>query len=56
MYAHGKQYNNVKELEASIYKEWDEIPLETLQNLNESMSKRLFDVVLAHGGYTNENK
>lgn len=52
VYGGGRQYNNKRELEAAITRQWAEIPHEHLQNLIESMRRRIFEVILKRGGYT----
>jgi len=51
VYRHGRQYNSLVELEAAIRHEWEAIPIETLHNLNQSMKRRIFDVVYNHGKF-----
>jgi len=52
VYAHGRQYRSKVELEAAIHAEWANIPLSTLRNLTNSMKNRIFEVIMAQGGYT----
>ncbi|OXA36697.1 Transposable element Tc3 transposase [Folsomia candida] len=51
-YGHGRQYGIKRELEQAIHQEWANIPIETLRNLTDSMKRRIFEVILAHGGFT----
>lgn len=39
-------------LKEAIVSSWDEIELETCQNLIKSMKNRIFDVIVGHGGHT----
>lgn len=52
VYAHGKQYGNVRDLKAAILNAWYNIPSETLLNLLHSMKNRIFKVILGHGKFT----
>ncbi|OXA54337.1 Transposable element Tc3 transposase [Folsomia candida] len=52
VYSHGRQYRTKQELERQIHEEWANIPLETLQNLNDSMKRRIFELILIQGGFT----
>ena len=52
VYAHGKQYDNVRELEAAIYREWANIPQQICQTLTDSMKNRVFQVILKQGKFT----
>ncbi|OXA36700.1 Transposable element Tc3 transposase [Folsomia candida] len=51
VYAHGKQYANIRELELAIHAEWAKIPLEVLQTLTDSMKNRIFEVILNQGEF-----
>ncbi len=52
VYTHGKQYSSVTELQESVIREWNNIPLDVLQNLINSMNNRIFEVILKSGGHT----
>lgn len=52
VYAHGKQYSSKQELERAIHDEWAKIPTATLRTLNDSIKRRIFEVIVARGGYT----
>lgn len=49
VYAHGRQFNNVSELEKKIYEEWEAISQDYLQTLVNSMPNRIFKTIYAHG-------
>lgn len=49
IYANNKQYENVASLKTAIIKAWNEIEQETVDNLVNSMSKRIFDVISVKG-------
>ncbi len=53
VYKDCRQYNNVDDLKRAILDAWRRVPLSTLQNLVDSMPRRLLDVVAARGGTTN---
>ncbi|OXA38618.1 Transposable element Tc3 transposase [Folsomia candida] len=46
VYSHGRQYRTKQELERQIHEGWANIPLETLQNFNDSMKRRIFELIL----------
>lgn len=50
VYAHGRQFHTVDELERTIYAEWDAIPQDFLKKLINSMPNRIFKTILNHGG------
>lgn len=50
VYAAGKQYNTLDELELAVRKAWDDIDITTLRKHVLSMPKRCREVVKAHGG------
>ena len=52
VYRGGRQFKNSLELKNRIRGAWQEISIETLQNLINSMPKRMFDVVLNKGKQT----
>src|SRR5438270_911855 len=45
VYQHGKQYDNLGELKSAINKEWNGTLKEMLTSLNQSMPRRIFDVI-----------
>lgn len=49
VYAGGRQFGTVQELEVAVRTAWREIRLETLETLVNSMPKRLFDVARRNG-------
>ena len=51
VYARGRQYSNVNELRLAIQLAWNNISLETLRNLINSMKNRIFQVVYNRGGF-----
>ncbi|KAH9105496.1 hypothetical protein AeMF1_018708 [Aphanomyces euteiches] len=52
VYADGKQYDSLDELKSSIEREWEKIPISTLENLVASMPRRCIGVIQANGGIT----
>ncbi|GAB0096980.1 hypothetical protein DMENIID0001_125670 [Sergentomyia squamirostris] len=46
------EFNNTSDLKAAIIKAWEEIEQETITNLIQSMSKRIFEVIRKNGGLT----
>ncbi|KAG6604479.1 putative retroelement [Phytophthora cinnamomi] len=52
VYAHGRQYHNVADLEAAIMAAWDAIQLDYLLKLVESMPRRCLAVIKKKGGLT----
>lgn len=53
VYANGKQYGTVNELKLAILEAWDACPQNYLENLVNSMPKRIFEVIKNHGDKTN---
>lgn len=49
VYSKGRQFKSVSELKARITQSWDQLPVETLQNLVKSMPHRIFEVILSKG-------
>lgn len=45
VYAHGRQFATVAELERTIYEEWNALPQDYLRKLIESMSNRIFNTI-----------
>ncbi|GMF29672.1 unnamed protein product [Phytophthora fragariaefolia] len=52
VYAHGRQYQNVADLEAAIMAAWDAIQLDYLLTLVEFMPRRCLAVIKKKGGLT----
>jgi len=52
VYAHGRQYNTLRELKTAIQAAWAKLSLDTLRNLINSMKNRVFEVILNGGGIT----
>lgn len=52
VFHHGRQYTSIKVLKEAIIEEWKKIDLETIQNLVNSMPRRLQEVINNHGGHT----
>ncbi|CAF1011341.1 unnamed protein product, partial [Rotaria magnacalcarata] len=53
VYAGGKQFRTKKQLKTTIIKSWEEITIEQLRALVESMPERIFEVVKLNGAKTN---
>jgi len=51
VYAHGKQYDTKRELKEAIHKEWENISLETLRKLTDSMPNRIHETILKQGKF-----
>ncbi len=49
VYANGRQFNSVPELQAEIIKSWDLIPASILEKLADSITKRLVEVFKKNG-------
>lgn len=49
VYANNRQFNTVAELKNAILKSWREIHVETIQNLVNSMSNRIFELINKNG-------
>lgn len=45
VYAHGRQFATVAELQQTIFEEWDAIPQDYLRTLTESMPNRIFNTI-----------
>jgi transposase len=52
VYAEGKQYFSIQDLKTAIINEWNNIPLDDLRKLSESMPNRIFEVIQNHGTKT----
>jgi len=52
VYPGGKVYRNVNQLEVAVQRVWNDIPLEYVQNLFDSMPRRVDELVEARGGPT----
>ncbi|KAG4041864.1 hypothetical protein PC123_g22634 [Phytophthora cactorum] len=52
LYAHGRQYDNVDQLEAAIFTAWDSVEQEYLLKLLKSMPRRCFAVIKGKGALT----
>lgn len=52
VYSGGRQFGSVRELEAAVREEWRKIPLTMLQNLVDSMPKRIYETILKNGKQT----
>ena len=52
VYAKGRQFRSIRELQKAVLYVWDSIPLQLLKSLVCSMKNRIFDVVLKQGGPT----
>jgi hypothetical protein len=52
VYAGGRQYATVEELEVAINNSWREIRTQTLENLVNSMQQRVFEVINNNGSKT----
>ena len=53
VYEENKQYSTVGELEAAVIEAWDSIDPKLISSLISSMEKRIFEVILRKGSYTN---
>ena len=52
VYAHNKQYGNVNELKVAIQQAWNNVKVETLENLVKSVPNRLIEVINVKGAST----
>lgn len=52
IYGSGKQFHTIEELKGAITTAWNEIPLEIIRNLYNSMENRIFEVINRNGGNT----
>ncbi|KAG2780483.1 hypothetical protein PC116_g17528 [Phytophthora cactorum] len=52
VYAHGRQYDSVDQLEAAIFAAWDSIEQEYLLKLLKSMPRRCLAVIKGKGALT----
>ncbi len=50
VYANGRQYDYIEDLEKSIVAEWDKLSKRYFRNLVRSMPRRRVQVVTARGG------
>ena len=53
VYAGGKQYETVEDLKTSLLKAWNEIAMDSLSSLFESMPNRVTELLIENGGRTN---
>ena len=51
VYSNGRQFHSVAELKKEILKCWDEIRLETTQNLIDSMNQRIIQILIKNGKF-----
>lgn len=52
VYANGRQFKTISELKETIEQEWDDISLNILQSLINSMPDRIFEVIKGNGNKT----
>lgn len=52
VFLHGRQYSDIMELKEAVNTEWKNIDVGIIQNLINSMPKRLEDVITNNGGHT----
>ncbi len=52
VYKNGQQYENVRELEAAIWKAWAEVSDNYISDLIESMKNRVYNTTFSHGGHS----
>jgi hypothetical protein len=52
VYAGGKQFRTKEQLKTTIIKSWEEINIEQLRGLVESMPERIFEVIKLNGAKT----
>ena len=52
VYTHGRQFKNVRDLKDAILVAWNEIELDTLQNVVKSMPDKLVSIIETKGGNT----
>ena len=53
VYQNGRQFSSVEEIKTAIIECWEEIPLQTLETLIDSMKNRVFQVILNKGNGIN---
>ena len=53
VYQNGRQFSSVEQLKTAIIECWEEIPLQTLGTLIDSMKNRVFEVILNKGNAIN---
>lgn len=53
VYANNRQYETVEQLKVAINAAWQQIEVQVLQNLVQSMSNRIFEVINKNGNATN---
>ena len=53
VYEGGRQFSNISQLKQAITCEWSRIPLELLQNLNNSVSERIAKIFTRNGAFIN---
>jgi hypothetical protein len=52
VYGEGRQYNKILDLDKSVSRHWDSIEPQILENLIDSMDRRLDEVIMNNGDYT----
>lgn len=52
IYSDGKQFNNKQQLKVAIREAWEELPLEFVQNLYNSLPNRMLEVISKNGNHT----
>lgn len=52
VYAGGRQFSSINELKAQILLSWENMQLQTLQTLINSMPSRIFQTILKNGAST----
>lgn len=52
VYGNGQQYHDIDTLEISIRQSWQNIDLNALRELADSMKNRIFNVILAQGKHS----
>ncbi len=53
VYQNGRQFNTTLELEQAIYAAWDDVSLNTIADLIDSMKNRIFNVIYNRGSHSN---
>lgn len=52
VYANGRQFTSVAELQAALTRAWDQLPQDRLRNLYKSLPNHMHEVILQQGGST----